>query len=183
MVKHATRTKHCTFLTHLRRALFVLTLLSLPAHALDEPKGEVLLTIDGDITVSNATVNKKPVAQFDLEQLKSLGVTTFATDSTWTTQSHKYTGVRLNTLLESVGVDHKNTTIRASAANGYWYDLENLELDKYPIIVAYEKDSKLLSVRERGPLWIFFPWDLYPDLETEKNKASSVWQLITLTVQ
>lgn len=180
---YAKWTRYFKLFIRFSSACVVLTSLTLTAQALDEPEGDVLLTIDGNITLSNAVVSEKPVAQFDLDLLKSLGVTSFATKSFWTEESHTYSGVRLNTLLKAVGVDHKNTTIRATAANGYWYDLQDLELDEYPIIVAYERDSKLLTLRERGPLWIFFPWDLYPELESEKNKASSVWQLITLTVQ
>lgn len=172
--------KHAVFF----RVLFLLTLfVSLPSNALEEPACEVLLTIDGNIPISNAVENDKPVALFDLKLLKSLNPTTFKTSSPWSEKASEFTGVRLDELLAAVGVDHENTIVRAAAANDYWFDLENLNLDQYPIMVAYEKDSKPLSVRERGPLWIVFPWDMYPSLLNEKNKASSVWQLLTLTVQ
>jgi len=160
----------------------VVLLASPPGYALEPPKGKVLLTIDGNITVSNATVNDQPVAQFDLELLKSLGETTYTTSSPWTVES-QFTGVRLNTLLDAVGVNHNASIIRATALNDYRFDLEGLPLDRYPIMVAYEKNDKLLTLRELGPLWIVFPWDLHPELlKSEKNKASSVWQLLSLTV-
>jgi len=154
-----------------------------PAHALEPPTGAVLLTIDGKITISNATENDQPVAKFDLNLLKSLGEISYETSSPWTVKS-QFTGVRLNHLLKAVGVDHTNSTIRAAAVNDYWFDLEGLDLDQYPIMVAYKKNNKLMTLRELGPLWIVFPWDLYPSLlESEKNKASSVWQLLSLTVK
>ncbi len=160
----------------------VFTSLQTVATPLEKPTGKVLLVIDGNITQSNSTRNNNPVALFDMALLKSLGSTTFKTSSPWTPLS-EFTGVRLNTLLASVGVNFEDVTIRASAANDYWFDLSEIDFDKYPIMVAYEKNGKTLSVRELGPLWIVFPWDANPELLTEKNKASSVWQLLSLTIK
>lgn len=162
--------------------ILILLTASWPLQALEKPVGNVLLVIDGNIQKSNTTENDLPTASFDLELLQSLDATTFTTGSTWTPDS-EFTGVRLNTLLTAVGVDFNQVTIRASAANDYWYDLNKVDFDKYPVIVAYERDGEAMPLREMGPLWIVFPWDLHPELLNEKNKASSVWQLIKLTIK
>jgi len=156
--------------------------LSPPSLALEAPKGDIVLVIDGNIKLGNTARNGKPVAEFDLNMLKALGSTSITTSTPWTDISD-YTGVRLDTLLASVGANPKTSVIRATAVNDYWFDLQQLKMDSYPIIVAYERNGQPMSLRELGPLWVMFPWDQYPELLTAKNKASSVWQLIGLTVK
>jgi len=152
------------------------------AEALGMPQGDVLLVIDGDINMSNATRNGTPVAEFDLSMLQRLGKTSFTTNTPWTDKT-EFTGVRLNTLLSSVGASLNSSVVRAFAMNDYWFDLRSVDADTYPVIIAYERNGDPMSLRELGPLWLIFPFDDYPELLTEKNKASSVWQLIGLTVQ
>lgn len=164
-------------------AVIVVTCLS-KAHALEPVSGEVLLVVGGNIELSNASRNNKPVAEFDLSMLESYGTTTIKTTTPWTgEEATEFTGVRINTLLNSLGVPAKGTVLRAAAANDYWFDLSDLDFEKYPIIVAFAKNGGTMSVRELGPLWIIFPWDDFPELMNEKSKAASVWQLIELTVK
>ena len=67
-----------TFALSLQSALLTLWLAG-NAYALEPAQGEVLLTIDGNIGKSNALDNDKPIAEFDLEMLKSFGETTLST--------------------------------------------------------------------------------------------------------
>lgn len=166
-------------------AAAILTVLALKnAHALEPATGEVLLVINGNIEKSNATRNNEPVAEFDREMLESYGLTTLTTSTPWTGEAiNEFGGIRMNTLLETLGVDSNFTSLRATAADDYWFELTEIDYEKYPIIVAFSKNGEAMSVRELGPLWIMFPWDEYPELMNEKSKASSVWQLIELTVK
>ena len=160
-------------------SLFCICLLtgSLMAAELATPKGEILLTISGNIEHSN----NKDAAEFDLEMLERLGATTIITETPWTDAVTSFTGVRLSVLLDSVGAG--SSSFRAIAFDNYWYDIPDVDFEKYPVIVAYKKDGAYLNARSLGPLWIIFPFDDYPALLSETNKASSVWHLNSLIVQ
>ena len=44
-------------------------------------------------------------------------------------------------------------------------------------IIAYEIDGKPMSVREKGPLWIVYPYDSKTEYRTETIYSRSIWQL------
>ena len=39
-----------------------------------------------------------------------------------------------------------------------------------------------MRVRDKGPLWIVFPWSEHPELVTERIRTWAVWQLTRLEV-
>ncbi len=147
------------------------------AAGLATPQGEIILTISGNIELSNSVRG----AEFDLEMLEAMGATSIATESPWTEAKATYTGVRMSTLLDSVGAG--SSSVRAVAFDGYWYDVSDIDFEKYPITVAYKRDDRYMSTRDLGPLWIMFPFDDYPELLTEANKASCIWHFESLVVQ
>ncbi|CAN0586856.1 unnamed protein product, partial [Ectocarpus sp. 12 AP-2014] len=44
-------------------------------------------------------------------------------------------------------------------------------------IIAYLSNGKPMSVREKGPLWIVYPYDSDPKFQTEVIYSRSIWQL------
>lgn len=134
-----------------------------------------LLTIHGNI----GSASNEPVT-IDLKTLSSLQSTTIVTDAPWTDGPTQYTGVRINILLDSIGA--KSNQFEASAANDYMFKLSEIDFEKYPVIIAYKKEGELLNIRTLGPLMIVFPFDDFPELLTERNKAGSVWQLIEIKI-
>lgn len=147
------------------------------AAGLATPKGEIILTISGNIELSNSERG----AEFDLEMLEALGVTSISTESPWTEAESTFAGVRISLLLDYVGAG--SSSFRAMAFDGYWYDVSDFDFDRYPVIVAYQRDDNYMSTRELGPLWIMYPFDDFPELLTEVNKASCIWHLESIVVQ
>ncbi len=137
-----------------------------------------VLSIYGNIEGQKDS-QKDPV-EFDLASLANLETTTFTTKQPWTEDAREYTGVRISTLLDHVGA--KSYEFEALASNEYQFILNNIDFEKYPILIAYKLDGEFLDTRKLGPLLIVFPFDDYPELLTEKNKAASVWQLIEMRV-
>jgi len=64
-----------------------------------------------------------------------------------------------------------------TAEDGYIYTLDRKIDDRHPVIVAYKKNDEYMSLRQLGPLWVIFPFDDFPELQTEENRAASIWQL------
>lgn len=149
----------------------------LPAQAeIAAPKGEVVLTVGGAITETNSPEG----AAFDMEMLQALPKSGFETTTTWTEGSHLFEGVSLKTLLDAVGASEG--TITATALNNYSVEIPfDVVEDEVPII-AYHIDGETFSRRDKGPLWIVFPYDAGEKYQTELVYGWSIWQLAGITV-
>jgi hypothetical protein len=141
------------------------------------PTGEALLFIDGAITNRNAGEE----TQLDIDALKSMPVVTFTTSTTWTEGTPTFTGVPLKALLDAVGAT--GATVSAVALNNYAIDIPTDSLTDEAPIVAYEIDGAPFSRRDKGPLWIVYPYDSSADYRTELIYGRSIWQLQRLTVK
>lgn len=145
------------------------------ANATQSSDKKTLLTVYGNI--SNASDGP---LEIDYQTLAELESTSFTSTAPWLDGPVEFKGVRVSTFLKHIGA--KSNQFEAIALNDYRFTLSEIDFDKYPIIIAYEKDKKQLSVRTQGPLLIMFPFDDYPELLTEKNKAASVWQLLEINI-
>lgn len=144
------------------------------AETLPAPQSEVLLKITGNLT--NPNVGDQ--LHLDKNMLESLPAVTLSTHTVWDEGLQTFTGVRLSVLFEAAGAEPD--IFIAKGLDDYQFTVDGLEVWKYPIIVAYKHNGEYISVRKLGPLRIMFPFDEYPDLTTEINKARSVWQLLEL---
>lgn len=146
---------------------------------LPPPEGETLLVVRGAIDLPNVGDE----AHIGREHLESLPRERFTTRTPWTDDpdGHTFEGVRLSALLEAVGA--RGSRIKALGTDDYAATLEGLDFERYPIIVADTQDGEPLTLRTLGPLWIMFPFDDHPELETQANTAAAVWQLIEMDVR
>jgi len=164
---------------HLPALLIVLSLIATPINAedLEKPEGEILLTVSGNISNQNHADG----AVFDLQMLEAMPVTTFETETPWTEGLTKFSGVRLDYLLQIVGAEFQR--MKMIAEDGYIFELDKEIDNKYPVIIAYKKNDEYMSLRQLGPLWVMFPFDDFPELATEEYRAASVWQLTQMELK
>jgi len=90
------------------------------------------------------------------------------------------TGVLLRDVLADVA--GRSDAIRAVALNDYAVEIPMRDAFDHDVIVAYQKDGETLTVRDRGPLWVIYPWADDAALRTEEYYARSIWQLNKLEV-
>ncbi|HEY7884306.1 MAG TPA: hypothetical protein VIC08_05105 [Cellvibrionaceae bacterium] len=140
------------------------------------PDSPVKLWVDGDISVRNHG------DEFVLDQrlLDELPQAEFATSTIWTEGVHTYSGPTLQGLLDLV--DAGPGDLVATALNDYRVTLDRSYIEESAPILATRINGKTFSVREKGPLWIIFPFDENPRFHDEVIYAMSVWQLERLTV-
>ena len=143
---------------------------------LPEPAGAVLLTVSGVAARSAG----EDVAKLDLAMLEALPVTRFRTSTIWTEGVSEFTGVALGDLLTYLGAE--GTRIEAVALNDYKVTIPFSDAVKEGPIVAYRVDGALLKRREKGPLWVVYPYDANPDYQTEVIYSRSIWQLDRIVV-
>ena len=152
-------------------AFFAALTLSGPAAALDLAEGDVLLTITGAISQANTA----GAAEFDRAMLAGFDAVEIETTTIWTEGVQTFVGVELDDLLAAVGAE--GGTLRAIAHNDYAVDIPVGDAVDGGPIIAYLRNGEEMSLREKGPLWVIYPFDSTPDYQTEQIYSRSIWQL------
>ena len=147
------------------------------AEQLPQPQGEVILAVSGRIENSNSPEG----AFFDRAMLEALGTEKLRTSSPWTDGVVEFEGVPARAVMRAVGAAGERAV--ASALNDYQIDIPLQDFENYPVLFALKMNGRDLTVRDRGPIWIVYPRDDYPELRNERVNARWVWQLSGLTVE
>jgi len=149
------------------------------AHAasLPAPKERPVLTISGKIGVTN----KDNTAQFDRAMLESLGLVAIETTTPWHEGKVKFEGVSLDKLMNQVGATGQRVIV--VALNDYTTEIPIEDFRKYNVILAIKRDGEYMSVRDKGPLFIIYPYDSDPELKSQTYYARSAWQVAKIDVR
>jgi hypothetical protein len=147
------------------------------AHALDRPAGVVVLTITGRLRTPNAGDR----AIFDMAMLEQLPQRSFVTRTPWYPEPKKFTGPLLRDVLAACGAQGSN--LRAFALNDYRVDLPFEDAQRHDVLLARLLDDKPMAVRDKGPLFIIYPFDSSAELRNTVYYSRSAWQLKTIDVQ
>ncbi|WP_269532263.1 molybdopterin-dependent oxidoreductase [Chitinimonas sp. BJYL2] len=160
-----------------RLAIILLFAASLGVQALDKPTGRVMLTITGGVSQANAGKD----AQFDLKMLEALPQHSFTTKTPWYPEPMKFTGPLLRDVLARAGA--KGSKIIAVALNDYKAELPFADAAEHEVIVALKRNDRLMSIRDKGPLFLIYPFDNKPALRTEVYYGRATWQLKALQIK
>lgn len=147
------------------------------AASLPAPDEKPILTVVGSIGVTN----KDGAAQFDRAMLEALGPVSFETTTPWYSGPVTFEGVPLAKVLKAV--EAKGKTLVAVALNNYSAELPVEDAMKYNVILALKRNGEYMSVRDKGPLFIVYPYDSVPELKNQKFYSRSVWQLSRIEVR
>jgi len=147
------------------------------AASLPAPTEKPILTISGKIGITN----KDGTAQFDRKMLEALGETSFTTSTPWYKEPVKFEGVPLAKVLDAV--EAKGDTIVSIALNDYSAEIPVEDARKFGVILALKRDGEYMTVRDKGPIFIVYPFDSNPDLKSQKYYSRSVWQVARIQVK
>lgn len=117
---------------------------------------------------------------FDLAALSALPVDTIRTTTVWTSGLQEFRGVRLSALLDHLGILEGKLTL--TALNGYLTEIEVREVTAHGAMIAFEKNGAPMSTRDKGPLWLIFPYDDFSEFRNETIYAQSIWHLDRIEV-
>jgi hypothetical protein len=73
--------------------------------------------------------------------------------------------------------------VHAIALNDYEYTIPLEDFDRYDVLLATRVNGQLMRVRDKGPIWIVYPWSGHPELDDFATREKSVWQLNALHVR
>lgn len=160
-----------------RSVLAVSGLLAASAFALDTPTERPILTISGAINVKNAG----NVARFDMKMIESLPQHSFTTRTPWFDKPVQFTGPLLDDVMAAVGA--KGSALIATAINDYTITIPMNDVKGRKMIMARLIDGKPIPVREKGPLFVVYPFDSDAALRTSTYYERSIWQLKSMEVR
>lgn len=157
----------------------VLCFASAPLHSqpLIEPKARVVLTVSGEI----GRTNGKGVARFDMDMLNSLPQQTIRTRTPWYSGTSEFTGPLLVDVLALV--EPTGTLIKARALNDYSVTIPVSDASNHHIVLATRLNGKPMSVRDKGPIFVIYPFDSKEELRASTYYARSIWQLKSMELK
>ena len=152
---------------------------------LPTPEGRVMLTITGNIGVTNSGTNsamgQADQAEFDLSLLDSFPQHEFVTETPWTEGAHRFSGVLLSDLLRRV--DAKGSQVKAVAFNEYFAEINTRDPELSALLVTTRIDGQPMRIRDRGPTWLMLPLSELKQLNNKRYHELLIWQLRSLDVQ
>lgn len=157
-------------------ALGTALMLTVGASALERPAGDVVLTVKGAITEKNAG----EVAEFDPAMLSALPGRDATLQTPWTEGETGFSGPYLRAVLEEVGATGSKLIVRA--LNDYAAEVPVGDAMDFDTILAIKMNGEPMTVRNKGPLFLIYPFDTNPDLYNEKYFNRSVWQIKEIEV-
>ena len=147
------------------------------AGELSRPTGKVLLTLSGNIE----NTNEGGKAVFDLASLENLGMVSFQTPSPWYDGRTTFTGISLQKLMDYVGA--KGSVVKVTALNDYTTEIPLSDFKKYNVILALKINGEYMRVRDKGPLFVVYPYDSMPDLDNQIYYSRSAWQVSKMNIE
>lgn len=144
---------------------------------LQKPQGDVILTIDGNIGATNGD----GVADFDLAMLEALKSAKIRTNTPWFDDAVEFEGALLSELMTLVKADGDELVV--TALNDYQAPVPIADFAEHGTILAYKRDGNYMPISDKGPLFIVYPYDSDPELNTQKYFSRSVWQVRRFTVR
>lgn len=113
--------------------------------------------------------------RLSLKQLMEMPATEFSTSTPWTTGVQKFKGVDFAYLLRAYNID--SDAVWVSALNDYSVLVPTEVLRTDGAILAYHLNDAEMSVRDKGPFWVVFPYDSGARYQTDTHWSYSVWQV------
>lgn len=139
--------------------------------------GKTILTVSGKI----ATSTSGDEVEFDRAMLEALGTDTFVTMTPWYSAPVRFEGVGMGRLMQAVGATGRSVT--AIALNDYSTDIPIADFQTYGTMLALKRDGNYMPVRDKGPLFIVYPYDSDPALKHQRFYDRSAWQVAKLIIK
>jgi len=146
------------------------------ARALSAVTGPVVLEVGGK--VSNVNLDGK--ACFDMAMLAALPQSSFSARTPWYAERRTFTGPLLRDVLAAAGA--RGTLLQMRALNDYRVEVPWEDAQRHDPILARLLDGQPMAVRDKGPLFLIYPFDDHPELRSAVYYSRSAWQLRAIEV-
>lgn len=139
-------------------------------------KAPTVLTISGALKAGAGKT-----VRLDLAQLSALPQQQLHTQTPWYPAPRTFSGPLLQDVLKLVGA--QGQTLEARAINDYKVSIPVSDAARFKPVLALQIDGKPIALRDKGPLFIVYPYDSDPQLRSSVYYSRSIWQLKALEVR
>ena len=135
-----------------------------------------MLTVSGGVSETNAG----KTAVFDAKMLEALAGRDAKMETPWTEGQVEFSGPLLREVLKAAGA--KGSKLSIKALNDYAAEVPMDDATTLDTMLATKMNGEIMSVRDKGPLMLVYPFDLDKGLYNEKYFGRSVWQIKEIEV-
>ncbi|OYW07287.1 MAG: hypothetical protein B7Z53_06550 [Rhodospirillales bacterium 12-71-4] len=119
---------------------------------------------------------------FSVAELEALGEGDLVTRTPWTGDAVlRFGGVALERVLRRVRAE--GDMLRAVALNDYAVTVPREDAERHGAFLATRQGGQPLRVRDRGPVWLIYPWTERPALDHPTYRERAIWQLRLIDVR
>lgn len=150
--------------------------LGVPAHAAESSTqiaDQPILAVGGLIAAGQER-------NFTREAFEAMGMSSLKTRTPWNQDPVEFSGVKLSTFLKQVGATGR--VLRVTALNDY---VTTIPVDdvKYDPILATRRSGKPMAIRDKGPIFIIYPFDDDKSLNSELYFSRCAWQVKAIEIE
>ena len=171
-----------------RTALFCLTagwiaasLAGLPAGAAAQTAEKNSQAAEEPILLVRGAITGGQEMHFTREQFEAIGVSALTTRTPWNQDPVEFSGVKLSAFLNHVGAT-KARLLRVTALNDYVTTIP-VEDVAYDPILATRRDGQVMTIRQKGPIFIIYPFDQDKSLNNELYFSRCAWQVKSIEIE
>ena len=147
--------------------------------AIPLPQEDKILTVSGNIK----TTNQDDHIVMDIPTIESVGVVEYTVSvDPFADREIVYQGVLMNDLLDLWQVEEDATTLIMTALNDYQVDVPLELLRDYPVVFALKADGEYMSIADKGPAMLVFPYDHF-EFEQPGTNRYWIWQIKSIDVE
>jgi hypothetical protein len=141
---------------------------------ISSPKGEVVLTVSGDI----GAANKGKTLELDLASLEQMRRVRLETAEPFLKRRVTFEGVLLSDLLAVADVPDTASTVSLTALDDYKVDFKVADVRSSQMLLATKADGKHMPVDRSGPIRIVFP----DSSSMGRNPDLWIWSVASMKV-
>lgn len=114
-----------------------------------------------------------------IDEMRGQELVQISTTTPWTEGIQEFVGIPVSSLLDGVSGTFELTL---TAINDYTVTIPSSGIDPMVPVIAFERNGEAMSVRDKGPFWLIYPFDDTPEFRTESMLSRSIWQLSKIEI-
>ncbi len=133
------------------------------------------------ITVYDATAESGDSREyiFSIKDLEEFPLVSVSTETQWTNGVLHFRGPLMRDILDDIGA--VGDTIQVNGLDGRSATIPREDIYKFDVIIACQVEGAYFGLRDRGPLWIIYPWTDNPEIQSAIYYDRGIYHLSSLS--